>query len=59
MKQRCHYCQPDYQTDGKEIRTVHSAQSLVVKGESIYVYCDCGRSTVATIKYCPMCGREL
>lgn len=59
MKERCEYCQSEHPMGGKEIRTVHSAQSLVVDGDFLYVYCDCGRHTVTTIKYCPMCGRRL
>ena len=54
----CEFCENKIDMGNKPIEDRYGID-LLIDGEFIYVWCECGRKLVKEINYCPMCGREL
>lgn len=52
----CIYCKDNM--EGECIKENCSAE-LIIDSDFLYTYCKCGRHSVISINYCPMCGRKL
>lgn len=57
----CKYCEGSFvgETPPVEITNIGDDIEILIDGGHLYAYCQCWKKTVAKIKYCPMCGREL
>lgn len=54
----CKYCENKEDMGNKPIVTGYN-MNVIIDGEFLYLYCNCGIHNVKEIKYCPMCGKKL
>lgn len=54
----CEFCKNKVDMGNNPIEDRYGID-LLIDGEFIYAWCECGRKVVKEINYCPMCGRKL
>ena len=55
----CEYCNGNDMESALIQNQTDSAHDIIIDGEFMYVYCQCGAHPVTKINYCPMCGKKL